>query len=281
MATTPLRDMECPDRILVPTNEAGLLAAIEAVAPHRQCVNIRKSILSIQHKLNVAMYQAALVHRLNPNHYALFGEFPDPTLRDIKFSDISYKICAYSMGNIDEYRLALAFFIETFAATIFSLLDVSGNLINQLYMLNIKEDDVSFHTALLQLQRQGRIASNDDIFRLLCSYSLSSRETNYASTTPLRDITWLKPIKEIRNRTTHRPITDVCDFITRGDVHSTHSQEDPQREFLLSQNVYPEHPYKKLRDFTKEVFEGIEEFVEDLYFYLKEAVLRSSSLPIY
>lgn len=278
MATTPLRGFECPDHILIPANEADLLVAIEAITNRRQYLNIRKSILSIQHKLSVAMYQAALVYRLNPNHFKLFEMFRDPTSRDIKSSDISYKICAYSMEDIDEYLLALAFFIETFAATIFSLLDVSGSLINQLYMLNINEDDVSFHIALLQLQKQARIAPSDDVFRLLCSYSLSSRVSGYTSIIPLRNITWLKPIKEIRNRTTHRPITDVCDFVSRGDVHSVHLREIPQTEFFLNQNVYPD---KKLREFAKEVFDGIEEFVEDLYFYLKEAVQRSNSLPIY
>ncbi|HZO71040.1 MAG TPA: hypothetical protein VFB60_02490 [Ktedonobacteraceae bacterium] len=278
MATTPLRGFECPDHILIPSNEADLLVAIETITNRRQYLNIRKSILSIQHKLSVAMYQAALVYRLNPNHFKLFEMFRDPTSRDIKSSDISYKICAYSMEDIDEYLLALAFFIETFAATIFSLLDVSGSLINQLYMLNINEEEVSFHAALLQLQKQARITPSDDIFRLLCSYSLSSRVSGYTSTIPLRNITWLKPIKEIRNRTTHRPITDVCDFVSRGDVHSVHSREIPQTEFFLNQNVYPD---KRLREFAKEVFDGIEEFVEDLYFYLKEAVQRSNSLPIY
>src|SRR5216683_933593 len=141
MATTSLRGIECPDHILIPANEADLLVAIEAITNRRQYLNIRKSILSIQHKLNVAMYQAALVCRLNPNDFTLFERFRDPASRDVKSSDISYKICTYSMSDVDEYLLALAFFIETFAATIFSLFDVSGSLINQLYMLNINEDD--------------------------------------------------------------------------------------------------------------------------------------------
>ncbi len=278
MATTSLRGIECPDHILIPANEADLLVAIEAITNRRQYLNIRKSILSIQHKLNVAMYQAALVCRLNPNDFTLFERFRDPASRDVKSSDISYKICTYSMSDVDEYLLALAFFIETFAATIFSLFDVSGSLINQLYKLNINEDDVSFHKALLQLQQQGSIAPNDDVFRLLCSYSPSSRVTGYTSTIPLYNITWMGPIREIRNRTTHRPITDVCDFTLRGDVHSVHSGDVPKTEFFLNENLYPG---KKLCDFVREVFDGIEEFVEDLYFYLRGAVQRSTSLPIY
>ena len=177
-----------------------------------------------------------------------------------------------------QYLLTLTFLIETFAATIFSLLDVSGSLINQLYKLNIKEDEVTFHEALTKLQDDGRIDPNDVVFRLLCSYSLSPRKPPYDSTVPLRDVIWMKPLKKIRNRTTHRPITDVCDFIRRGDVHSVHTGDVPRTEFFLNENLLPG---KKLCDFVTEVFEGIEEFVEDLYFYLKEAVQRSTSLPIY
>ncbi len=188
MATTPLRGIECPDRVLIPVNEANLIVEIENITNRRQNLTIRKSVLSIQHKLNVAMYQAALACRMNPNDFTLFEMFRDPASREVKSSDISYKICKYSMSDLDEYVLALTFFIETFAATIFSLFDVSGSLINQLYKLNINEDDVSFHKALVQLQQQGRIAPNDDVFRLLCSYSLSSRVTGYTSTVPLYNI---------------------------------------------------------------------------------------------
>lgn len=277
MATTPLRGIQCPDRILIPANKADLLDAIKVIATRIQYLNIGKSILSIEHKLNIAMYQAALIYELNPNHFALFEMFRDPTVRDIQFSNISYKICSYSIGDIDEYLLALAFFIETFAATIFSLFDISGSLINQLYMLNLNEEEVSFHKALLELQIQGNIASDDDVLRLLCSYSLAERTKKYKNVAPLHNITWLRAIKEIRNRTTHRPITEVCDFASRGDVYSLHSQEIPQTEFFLNQNI---DPNKKLRDFASEVFEGIEKFVEDLYFYLREAAQRSTRLPI-
>src|SRR5260370_26496615 len=94
---------------------------------------------------------------LNPKDFTLFGLFRDPATRDVKFSLANYKICSYSMGNIDEYLLALTFFIDTFAANVFSLFDVSGALINHLYKLAINEDHTSFFTALTELQRQGQI----------------------------------------------------------------------------------------------------------------------------
>jgi len=279
MATTPLRGFECSDRILIPVNEAYLLSVIKAVTSEREYVSICKSIISIRQKLNVAMYQAALIYKLNPNHFTLFHVFRDQNMREVKFSEINYKICSYSMGDVNEYLLALAFFIDTFAATIFSLFDVSGSLINQLYKLNIKEDEASFHKALSEIQLQGCIDSNDSVFRLLCSYTLSQKEPAYRSTTPLYTITWLKPIKSIRNRTTHRPITEICDFESRGDIHSINSGDVLQTEFFLNEKIYSNK--KKLSDFVKEVFDGIEEYVEDLYFYLREAVQRSTTLPIY
>lgn len=275
MATTPLRGFDLPEPLLIPTNENNLLNAIRYITSDRQYLNISKSILSIQHKLNIAMYQGALVHKLDPDHYTLFALFRNPDTRDVKFTNATYKISSYSMNNLEEYLLALSFFIETFAATIFSLFDVSGSLINQLYMLNIREDDVSFHKTLVQIQRQGRVAPDDSVFRLLCSYSLAPREVGFESTIPLYNISWMRSMKEIRNRTTHRPITDVCDFVRRGDIYSL---EIPHTEFLLNENISSN---KKLRDFVKEVFDGVEEFVEDFYFYLSEAVQRSSSLPIY
>ncbi len=90
-------------------------------------------------------------------------------------------------------------------------------------------------------------------------------------------------MKEIRNHTTHRPITDVCRFQMTGDIHevrsiSTHSNEDTV--FLLHQDISA-NPSIMLFDFVKEVYEGVELFVEDLYFYLRQAIRQSGSLPIY
>lgn len=277
MATTPIRGIECPDRILIPMNQLNLLDAIKAIANDRQFQNTHKSVLSIQHKLNVAMYQAALISELKPEHFTLFDKNRNASNRELKFSEIAYKICSYSMGDIDEYLFILSFLIETFAATVFSLFDVSGSLINQLYMLNLKERDVSFTSVMQKLQSEGRIDSQDIVFRFLYSYFSTPDQPDYASKA-LREITWVKPMKEIRNRTTHRPITDVCDIDERKDVYSSIYQGIPEINFLIDNSIYPN---KKLCDFVREVFNGVEEFVEDFFFYLREAVQRSSDLPIY
>jgi len=278
MTTIPLRGIDFSGRILVPLHANGLLNEIQAVTNQRQkdsiVREIQKSIISIQHKLNVAFYQAVLIRSLKTDDYTLFELYPGR----LSNSNVSHKICTYSMFNIDEYLLVLTFFIETFAATVFSLFDVSGSLINHLYQLNLKEEEVDFKTVIWELQKQSRIDPNDDVLRLLFSYYSWKKEPAYFGTTPLRDVTWMKPMKEVRNRTTHRPITDVCNFIRRGDIYSNLYQGVPETDFFLDRNISQN---TRLFDFAKEVFEGIELFVEELYTYLSQATQRSGSLPIY
>src|SRR6266446_5558693 len=276
MTTISLRGINCPDRILVPQTASDLLNEIQAITNPRQkdsiVPEIQKSMISIQHKLNIAMYQAVLIRSLRIDDYTSFELYPGK----LPSSNVTYKICTYSMLNKDEYLLVLTFFIETFAATVFSLFDVSGSLINRLYQLNLKEKDVTFINAIEELQKQSRIDPNDDVLRLLFSYYSGKKEPAYSGSTPLRDVTWMKPMKEVRNRTTHRPITDVCDFIRRGDVYSTLYQGIPETDFFLDRDISQS---TRLFDFVKEVFEGVELFVEELYSYLGQATQRSGSLP--
>jgi len=129
-----------------------------------------------------------------------------------------------------------------------------------------------------QLKTKVKIDVNDIVYRLLYSYDASPDEPNYASNA-LREITWVKPMKEIRNRTTHRPITDVCDIASRRDVYAKVYQEHPKLEFIINNNIV--YPDKNLCSFAREVFNGVEEFVEDFFFFLTEAIQRSENLPIW
>ncbi len=278
MTTIPLRGIDFPDRILVPLNADGLLNEIQAVTNQRQkdsiVREIHKSIISIQHKLNVAFYQAVLIRALKTDDYTSFKLYPGK----LPSSVASHKIFAYTMLNVDEYRLVLTFLIETFAATVFSLFDVSGSLINNLYQLNLKEDDVDFKKAIWELQKQNRIDPNDDVLRLLFSYYSWKIEPAYIDTIPLRDVTWMKPLKEVRHRTTHRPITDVCEIMRPEDIYPNLYQAIPETIFFLYHDISQN---TRLFDFVKEVFEGVELFVEELYSYLIQATQQSGNLPIY
>src|SRR6266699_9487 len=115
MTAIPLRGMNFPGRILVPLNANALLNEIQAVTNQRQkdsiVREIQKSIISIQHKLNIAFYQATLIRSLNADDYTSFELYPGK----LSHSNVSHKIFAHTMLNIDEYRLVLTFFIETFA----------------------------------------------------------------------------------------------------------------------------------------------------------------------
>ncbi len=161
MTTIPLRGIDFSGRILVPLHANGLLNEIQAVTNQRQkdsiVREIQKSIISIQHKLNVAFYQAVLIRSLKTDDYTLFELYPGR----LSNSNVSHKICTYSMFNIDEYLLVLTFFIETFAATVFSLFDVSGSLINRGLVINRKPGwrfaparRCSYHCGSQLLQRE-------------------------------------------------------------------------------------------------------------------------------
>src|SRR5260370_36977811 len=142
MTTTPLQGLDSSDRIMIPRNAARLVSELQDVANQRQkdtlVFNIEKSIMYIQHKLNVARYQAVLTRKLNTRDFTSFKLHPGR----VPSSDIAFNIFTYSMLNMDEYVLVLTFLIETFAATVFSLFDISGNLINYLYNLELLEKDM-------------------------------------------------------------------------------------------------------------------------------------------
>jgi HEPN superfamily protein len=216
------------------------------------------------------MYQTALICRIKPDDFDEFERLEKATQKPPRMSLTEYKGCSYSLEDIHHYRLMMTLFVETFAATGFSLLDVCGYLLNNLFDLGRTPDDANFRKAYrdLQLRKQN---DPDAVFNLLSNYILDN-----ASPVP-----WLRPLKGIRNRTTHRLITDVCDVQTiyrRGLHDEVHVQTT---EFVLNRDLFPANaPDKKLRDFAQEVFEGMQEFVEDLYDYLKQAVIAAGSLPL-
>jgi hypothetical protein len=55
-------------------------------------------------------------------------------------------------------------------------------------------------------------------------------------------------------------------------------QAIPETNFFLYRDISQN---ARLFDFVKEVFEGVELFVEEFYFYLRQATQLSGSLPIY
>lgn len=283
--TTSPRGIHCTETILVPQNESLFLNSVKAAANPRQIqstiFDVEKAVISIQHKLNVAMYQAALICELNADHFTLFQN--NENLNTTDHTDVLYKICLFCIDNIDEYKLVLTLFIETFAAMIFSLFDVSGSLINILYDLQLAEKEVSLQKVIEVINKTtGSIKPSDVVAKLLYSYSSYSEIDAKYTSKALREIKWVKSMREIRNRTTHRSIFDVCDaqLIRREDIfaRANSGQSRQTTVFLLNQDLWPD---KKLCEFVEEVFNDLEQFVEDFYYDLVQAVQNSGSLPIY
>src|SRR5260370_42468367 len=97
MTTTPLQGLDSSGCIMIPRNAARLVSELQDVANKRQkdtlVFNIEKSIMSIQHKLNVARYQAVLTRKLKTRGFTSFKLHPGrvPSLC-IPFNIFSYSI---------------------------------------------------------------------------------------------------------------------------------------------------------------------------------------------
>lgn len=273
MAPVPLRTLECSDLVLVPQNEAAFIQEVKNVANPRQMqssvIDIEKCITSIRHKLSVVMYQGAIICRVNPNDFSEFERLANLKQRPTQPSNAIYKGCSYAMEDLEHYRLMVTFFIETFAATNFSLFDVCGYLLNNLYDLGLTAERTSFHKAceLLKAKKSGAV---DPVLTFLQTYDLS-----HATPAP-----WLKPLKGIRNRTTHRPITDICDVVISRRTGFYGEFNEQSTVFFLNKDLFPPAaPSVKLADFAEQVFNGIQEFVENLYQHLQQAVMAVGILP--
>lgn len=272
MATPPLRATDRPETVLLPQRAEALLIELRTQLPtglHKRVIDesIQKSILSVAHKLTVAMYQAALICDIRSDYFVLFREIDRHSLSDSRTLQATYKGCSYSMSNIHEYRLFLTFFIETFAATVFSLFDVCAHLINELYGFGLSERDISFKKVLEELKKKYADRS-DAVYDLLRQYRTKDPTCR----------NWVEPLEGIRNRTTHRPITDICRFETQGDLYTA----DAPTDFFLNQNLLPSGTTNiKLCDFVQEVFAQLEQFIDDLYEQLRLGVERTGGLPIY
>ncbi|NTV99782.1 MAG: hypothetical protein HGA19_00585 [Oscillochloris sp.] len=271
MASVSLRGIFCSEWVFIPQNEASLYTELRSIVPSRLHVrvigeSVEKSTLSIRHKLTVMMYQAALISKLKAEEFADFEEKDRYNTLPLGPSIVNHYGYSVQMNNIHEYRLYLALFLETFAATAFSLLDVTGHLLNELYILGKTPEDISFHSVRTAL-------TTKSIYPFL---------TQYAPGNPT-SVSWIKPLKEIRNRTTHRPITDVCEAETRRRASIFKSMPEARGFFYLDPNLFGGTDIL-LSDFVCQVFSGLEEFVEDLYDHLRQAIILAQStkgsLPI-
>jgi hypothetical protein len=266
-----LRGIDGNETVLIPNNQEPLLNKILEVADDRQervlVPEIQKSLISIGHKLNIVRYNAGLIRDLSPEDYIRFRYRHLYSGIDSLSSNTSFKDrCLFTMTDIDEYRLFLTFFVETFAAASFSLFDVCGFLLRDLYQLSLDNRRVSFAAVM----NESRIQSSS-LYHFVLNYL--PNQTN--------SVPWIGPLKDIRNETTHRPITRVCRLPPDSEEGNLYSPVE-LKEFILYRDFFPSRTDEvRLSDFVEECFDGLEEFVEELYDSLRQAVDDTGRLPIY
>lgn len=256
-----------------PVNEAGLVAAIERVANSRQrsllVVDLKRSIASARHKLNIVMYQAALICEVNTDDFQRLKVAADEGQLPSNPSHIEYKGCSYDLQDFYHYRLLLSFFLESFAAANFSLLDVIGRLLNDLYDLGRQADRTSYKRAVDDIL-QRRSGSSDPVLQLLSRYYVRLNDPSMP--------TWMPPLEEMRHRTTHRPITDICFVHSQSTLYP--EIDGSTAAFYLNRDLFSSADDVLLCKFVEEVFEGIQLFVEELYDLLRQTADAQGSLPL-
>jgi hypothetical protein len=266
MAPVTFRGVFSPDWIFIPQNEAQFYVELRSIVPqgmHARFIDdlVEKSTLSIRHKLTVMMYQAALISKLKPEEFVDFEEKDRYNAIPVQPAEVNHYGYSVMMRDIHEYRLYLALFLETFAATAFSLLDVTGHLLRDLYDIpNFTANNTTFSRILPEMQTKA-------IYPFLFQYAPGNPTS----------VPWIKPLKEIRNRTTHRPITDVCEVESIRRNSSYRPMSNPKGVFYLDPSIFNGTDVV-LPDFMKQVFDGLEAFVEELYDKLQQTIVHTKSV---
>lgn len=261
-----LKGLAGDDTVLIPDNVEPFLKAINQVASDRQSrtlvVNLEKSTISIEHKLNIARYTAGLIQDMNEEDFLRFRYHY--LLNGTHTTDASYKgRCLFTMTDWKEYLLFLTFFLEAFAAAAFSLFDVFGLLINDLYGLQLGHRQTSFHNAVNHSRMQGSAINT-----FLSSYIPRQPAT----------LSWVTPLKDIRNVSTHRSITDICRFPSDdGNLYTPPKRPD----FLMDEAFFQNQGGDKhLKEFVEECFDGLEQFVDETYDKLTNEINSHGALTL-
>lgn len=234
--------------------------------------SIQKSVVSIQHKLNIIRYNAGLIHYMIEKDYLRLAYrhlYSSVELANIDSTTMYQDRCMYFMQNDAEYRMFLTFFLESFAAASFSLFDVCAHLLDDLFSLELpRPRGVDYAAAL----RQSKLKDGyGDLHAFLCRYSPGQTDR----------VDWVKPLNEVRNRTTHRPITDVWRVPRPSEDGNPFDDSIAIQEFVLYEDIFEGAcTDKRLKKFVENCFDGIEHFVEELYARLTAEIKASPSLPL-
>lgn len=254
--------------VITSENAKYLRAALGSVATDRQkrtlLLKIEQNILSIEHKLNIMRYQNGLIQELDPSAFQCFRL--QDTLRekrkephDCEESKVGFlNRCSFTMTNTDEYRLFFSLFLDTFAAASFSILDLVGQLLKNLYDLQMEDHQVSYKAVL----KKDRIKQHSDLYEFLARYL----------TTETHKVDWIEPLQKIRNIMTHRTITDICQLSS--------PMYQGTDEFLIKEEFSTPDSRRELKKFVERCYSEYEKFVEELFNQLKLQVETYQRLPL-
>lgn len=271
-----LYGLESNQTIIVPDQASVFLSTVSSKTMDRpRLKKIEAEVNSIQHKLNVIRYHAGLIQTLSEND---FGLFLYSASNVDKMSYASYQDrCIFTMNNEQEYALFLTLFIETMSAGAFSLFDVCAHLITNIFDLPLPRQtrsgtatiDISYKKVL----EESKVQSFTDLYDFLCQYRATSRSGNASQ----NQVSWIDPLEAIRHKITHKPITDIVIWNGVADVYSP----DKTAEFLVHKDFFTNQPNgDELKSFARKCFDGIEEFVDELFRKLIAEINNHGSVPI-
>ena len=226
--------------------------------------NIRGTVESVRHKLNIVRYNAGLIQTLCENDYAAFKTPLFPDMHRVSKA-VYQNRCTFEMHDQNEYRLFLTLFVENFSAASFSLFDVCGYLIRYMFHQPTHGTRINYWNSVDLIQ------GYPAIYDFLCRY-----KTTYQNNIPPNQVNWIDPLNELRNRMTHRPITDIFRENRSGSVY------DPTMEsFMLDGAIFGhQRQDEELKAFAKTCFEGLEDFVCQLYEHLVVEIQTAQTVPI-
>ncbi len=263
--------------IIVPDQINIFLSIIQSKTTDRvRLKNIEAEVISIQHKLNVIRYHAGLIQTLSEKDY---GEFQYRQGESNKLSYADYQDrCVFTMSNKPEYELFLTFFIETLAANSFSLFDICAHLLTDIFDLPLPRSTRSgsgtINISYKQVLQENKLKIDFPVLHnFLCRYRATSRGGN----THPNQVSWINPLEDIRHQITHKPINDIIGWIGNAGVYST----EENSKFFLHANFFNTQPNgEELKSFAEQCFDGIEEFVDELFQKLIAEINQHGSIPI-
>jgi len=227
--------------------------------------NIKGTIESVRHKLNIVRYSAGLIQTLSEDDYA---EFKTPLFPSkLKISTAKYQDrCTFEMHNQNEYRLFLTLFVENFSAASFSLFDVCGYLIRYLVSESTDGTQIAYWNSV------DLVKGYPQLYKFLCKY-----KTTYKNTPPPNQVDWIDPLNKLRNHMTHRPITEI--FHEKSPNNKIYNQTI--ESFLLDRTIFGnQQKDEELKAFVKTCFDGIEDFVSQFYEHLINEIQAVQAVPI-